>query len=132
MEFFVNQNFFEQEKRQFDATLKDEFGPINVPGKQQFWMILANGSMFILRSRRAILENIVEEINIKDIEKNWSSADGKVHPTLEDFPDVPDQFCFQFRYKENKISDQDMVVICNTTLDHKKRWMNLLEGVSFV
>jgi len=48
MELFVNQNFFEQQKRSFDPSLKDEYGSINVPDKQMFWMILANGSLFIL------------------------------------------------------------------------------------
>lgn len=61
--FYLN-DYFETAENQADSEEADNYGSIKVPTKFSFWMIIVNGRLYVLNSRRSINQRVISSLDI--------------------------------------------------------------------
>jgi hypothetical protein len=64
-------------KRVFNSDDRDDWGVINIPNKTSFWLVLMDGSIYILNSRRSVITRVVQQFKIEDVPKDWITKRGE-------------------------------------------------------
>ena len=79
----VNDSWNEQVKHPFTPDDQDANGFINIPSKTDFWVVLNDGTIYILSSRRSIMTRVVQQFKMNDIMKSWIDNLGGTHKAIE-------------------------------------------------
>ena len=54
-------------KHNHEPDEKDEWGIIDIPSKTDFWLVMMDGTIYLLNSRRSVITRVIQQFNIKAI-----------------------------------------------------------------
>ena len=91
----MNESFNEQLKHKFVPDQSDTYGYINIPSKFDFWVVMNEGTIYILSSRRSVLTHVVQQFRMTDIVKDWIDNLGQGHKAIEKSEILEN--CIQFK-----------------------------------
>jgi len=101
LQLYVNEAFAAQELTPYDKTEGDKYGPINIPSKFDFWLILLNNNFYVVNSRRGISLKIVDKLDMSTVVKtHWMDKFGNAYPPVSTLDDKQFGYCMKIKLKE--------------------------------
>ncbi len=113
MSFFVNNNFFDQEKGELPP---DDFGPMSIPDSFHFFFVVTNEYMMILSARSQQISRAVQSLPIRKLLPQREEMKGGV----EDVGDFKEGFCFKLSFL---IDGKKEFIVCADDAEVKTKWM---------
>jgi hypothetical protein len=129
MPFFVNPYYDELQKRAHLPEQSDELGKVNNEDKFDFWVVLLEGSVYAISSRRALLERVIDQFKITEVEKTWVDITGVNHKGIEAYDEVPHRFCIRIKKKPTNPPGEDFWIICFRDDYLRINWLMNLQKV---
>jgi len=106
-----------------ESEEKDDFGLVNVPSRDKFWIVLNKLGLFALSSRRNDLTKTMKSLHmdiIKPIVKTKKGLSGG----LEDIGNFREGFCF----KIISVAEESWIM-CLDDITSKNQWIDTIEKI---
>ena len=129
IKFYINDSYAEMLKIPHDPNLKDEHGWVDIPSKFTFWIVLYDGKLYFLSSRRGVTIRIIDEFSLQDCSDGYLDLKGNKHSGVEELEKFGDGYCLKIKLKENPVIKLDIYVVCLENEELRNAWVKKFSAV---